>query len=303
MSSADILGMALWFLKTTEGQYALCPLFGQVPSTICDWTDFGLEVLQKVVIEDHKNGGPLRITWPTLEELCVMEEHINTREYAEALKGIFAVMDGARIPCADYIDADIQNGYYEGFTCSVQVTNLLVFSFDGCLIHKGLNFPGAYHDSRVAKECGLIENALDDTLTPPGKAILCDTAFHIRTEFTNGKVVRAKKNNERSEILQSEALQFIEYVMQRTYPIERQPVEWGVRALKTPFGRLRLPLTHDSAKRGRMLRICAHMLNLRTRLINLNQIRTVYALQGTDSNPWVQRFLTEQRFIHDQKWF
>lgn len=70
-------------------------------------------------------------------------------------------------------------------------------------------------------------------------------------------------------------------------PSERQSAEWGVRAIKGPFGRLKLPLSPDALKRERLLRICVHLFNLRTRLVGLNQIRTVYANVGYNPHPWL----------------
>lgn len=40
------------------------------------------------------------------------------------LDGVFGVVDGGRWACEDYTEVGIQNDYYEGYTCSVEVTNL-----------------------------------------------------------------------------------------------------------------------------------------------------------------------------------
>jgi hypothetical protein len=57
----------------------------------------------------------------------------------------------------------------------------------------------------------------------------------------------------------------------------RQTAEWGNRALQGCFGRLRVPLeANHTACRGDLLEICARLHNLRTRMVGINQIRSVY---------------------------
>ena len=56
----------------------------------------------------------------------------------------------------------------------------------------------------------------------------------------------------------------------------RQAAEWGMRVLQGCFGRLRLPLPWDADARKRILLCCLHLSNLRTRVMGINQIRTVF---------------------------
>jgi len=60
------------------------------------------------------------------------------------------------MPCADYIDTDLQNAFFEGFTQGVEVTNLFVWNFYGELIHAAINYPGSWHDSKLAGASGLL---------------------------------------------------------------------------------------------------------------------------------------------------
>lgn len=45
------------------------------------------------------------------------------------------------------------------------------------------------------------------------------------------------------------------------------------------------------------LRVSVHLLNLRNRLVGLNQICTTYASPGVDTAPWVKRFQKEMYVI------
>lgn len=57
----------------------------------------------------------------------------------------------------------------------------------------------------------------------------------------------------------------------------RQSAEWGMRSLQGSFGRLRVPLEiNHSDRRGDLLEICVRLQNLRTDLVGINQLRSVY---------------------------
>ena len=119
----------------------------------------------------------LRIAWPTVPEMEESERLLRKHPLGGLLPGVFAMMDGARFPCADYLDTDTQNAFYEGYVSSVEVTGILVFTFDGVLVHAGLNYAGSWHDSRVTNHSGFFSSCLTDANTHIGKAVLCDSAF------------------------------------------------------------------------------------------------------------------------------
>ena len=57
----------------------------------------------------------------------------------------------------------------------------------------------------------------------------------------------------------------------------RQTAEWGMRELQGSFGRLRIPLeAGDMERRADLIESCFRLHNLRTRLVGINQIRSVY---------------------------
>lgn len=296
LASVDILGLTLHYLKSSARQIHLCPMFGLVPSSVQVWVDYGMEVLFRVV--KKKSRKDFAVKWPTEVEMKDSSDNLtNNRPNGQLMRGIFGVVDGGRLPCADYDNSDLQNAYYEGYTGNVEVTNLLVFNFFGEVIHAAVNYPGSWHDSKLASVSGLIFPKLGDDMTPPGFAILGDSAFVCDLRVAHGKVVRARKANEVRDIPTSAALAAVDIIMQRVLPSERQSAEWGIRCLKGPFGRMRLPLSPDSVKRGRLIRTCVHLLNFRTRIIGLNQVWTVYASAEVDTAPWVQRFSEEMDAI------
>ena len=275
LQSVDLLGLSLWYLKTKGSVYKLCPIFDIVPSSFSVWLDYSLEVLLRVVKKTSRTEFEIR--WQDEGEMLASSLLLqNNRTNLPLLKGVFAVTDGGRMPCADYTDVDTQNAYFEGFTQGVEVTNLFVWNFYGERVHAAINFPGSWHDTMLAGASGLYYPKLSDEMTPPGYAILVDSAFVDNTSVTNGKVLQGRKTNETWDIPESAALAVVDIILQRFMPSERQSAEWGVRAWKAPFQRLKTPLPADATKRLRLLRICCHLFNFCTRFVGLNQIRTTY---------------------------
>ena len=63
----------------------------------------------------------------------------------------------------------------------------------------------------------------------------------------------------------------------------RQSAEWGIRSLEGTFTRLKKTFTwQDDGARGTVLENCVRLVNLRARLVGINQIRTSWM-------PWLNR--------------
>ena len=96
---------------------------------------------------------------------------------------------------AEYLDADLQNPYFEGYTQTVEVTKLFVRNFYGELIHGAMNFPGSWHETKVASVSGLYDPKLGDDMKPPEMAIPTNSAFGNNARVTNGKIIVPRKKN------------------------------------------------------------------------------------------------------------
>ena len=111
--------------------------------------DYSLEVLLHVI--KRKNKKEFEIRWPRVEEMkassALLEQN---RVHGLLLRGVFAITDGGRMPCADYTDLDLKNAYFEGFTQNVEDTNLFVWNFFGEIIHAAINYLGSWHDTKLA---------------------------------------------------------------------------------------------------------------------------------------------------------
>eukprot|EP00172_Hildenbrandia_rubra_P002833 Plantae.Rhodophyta-Hildenbrandia_rubra.ctg40010.p1 GENE.Plantae.Rhodophyta-Hildenbrandia_rubra.ctg40010~~Plantae.Rhodophyta-Hildenbrandia_rubra.ctg40010.p1 ORF type:complete len:233 (-),score=12.26 Plantae.Rhodophyta-Hildenbrandia_rubra.ctg40010:660-1310(-) len=199
------------------------------------------------------------------------------RKYGAALRGAFAVADGGRAPRAECTDESMQNPYYKGHTSAVEVTNLLVFGFFGELIHAAVNYPGSWRYTRLASVSGLHRDCLPDDHTPPGFAILGDSALVSDLKLTSEKALRGRKCSESDGMPEPAALASIDLALQKAMLSERQSAEWGARALEGPFARLNIPLQADSRQRKMLLQACCHLLNFRARHAGLNHARAAFA--------------------------
>ena len=131
------------------------------------------------------------------------------------------------MPCADCTNANLQNAYFEGYTQAVEVTKLFVFNCFGELIHAAVNYPGSWHDTKLAAVSGLYYPKLLDEFTKPGMALLGDSAFVNNVRVTHGKILRGRKSNEMHETPCSNSLAAIDIILQSFMLSERQTAEWG----------------------------------------------------------------------------
>lgn len=57
----------------------------------------------------------MKVTWPASPEMLESAALLrNYRERGTVPSGVFIVVDGGRLPCADYVDAEIQNEFHGG---------------------------------------------------------------------------------------------------------------------------------------------------------------------------------------------
>jgi len=279
LTDIDLLGLVFYYLKTRDPTYRMSIIFGIVPSSIGVWLDFALEVLLQVVTD--RSNVDFTIRWPTeLEMKASSDLLVHNQDLGGLLSGCFGILDGGRMPCATSGDTDVQNAYWEGFTQAHEVTNLFVFNFFGEIIHAGINFPGSWHDSKVAATSGLYFPKLGDGMPPKGYCLLGNSAFPRVAGELQGKIIRARKSNEfsgRNGVPSNAFLAATEVMLERAMPSERQSAEWGIRSIKGPFKRITVALPNNSYHRKRTLTLVCHLYNYRVRRVGLNQIRTVYA--------------------------
>jgi hypothetical protein len=261
------LALLLYHLHGKMDQRDLCQIFGIIPST-CSVT---LSTMMPLLLEILKQEKDARIQYPQEEaEFKAFADQIAVR-HPDLPCNVFGFMDGVFFRNLNHPDKLIQNGYYNGWKSGTSVTNVLVFTPDGCICWAAINRPGSWHDARVVIP-------LYDKLqnhTPPGYKLIADAAFndrnqrnHIITPFKKGQFEQVDPAPLQAQL----ALHF-------AIVSARQPAEWGMRALQAAFPRLNVPLSaSNTAYNQTLLSLCIHLYNFRTRRLGmLNQIQTVFS--------------------------
>ena len=96
------------------------------------------------------------------------------------------------MPCTRIRHINVQNAYEEGHTHAQEITNLFVWNFKGELIHAAVNYPGSWHNSRLAASSELYTPLLGHH-TPHGYTVLAGSASLQGGEFLERNLVRARK--------------------------------------------------------------------------------------------------------------
>ncbi|TDL21627.1 hypothetical protein BD410DRAFT_821302 [Rickenella mellea] len=266
LDAAGALGLVLHYLCSTMSDVSLQQIFALIPSTVSRYNNFSLSILLKTL----RRLPDASIVWPReQEEFEYLTELVVGRH--SLLRGAFGSIDGLNLPVQTSDDIEIENATYNGWLKEHFISSVIVFSSQGSIIECNLNAPGSWHDSRVAQP--IYQKLLTDT--PDGFFLVADTAFPRGTDRIHGKIRAPMKAGQR---LPSDANELADRMrFDRQLLSYRQTAEWGMRAIQGSFGRLRMPLQiGDAAGRGDLLEICMRLHNVRTRLVGINQIRSVY---------------------------
>lgn len=172
----DLVGLVLQFLKSSARHYGLCPTFGHINTSVNSWLQFSMEVMFKVV--KIKDRVEFEVKWPNESKMKASSENVRNITQEKNLSGVFAVVNVGRLPCAEYINLDTQNAYYDGYTANMEMYNLLVCNFFAEVIHGAINYPGSWHENKLAVASGLYYPKLCEEHTPPGFEILGDSKIY-----------------------------------------------------------------------------------------------------------------------------
>ena len=210
-----------------------------------------------------------------LDSACLLQR---IRYHGSVLSGIFSVLNGGRMPCSACTDENLQNAHWESFTQCHEVMNLFVRNLFGKIIYAAVNFPGCWHDSKLAVGSGLYTPRLADE-TPASFVVLGDSVS-VECASTARKSSKSTKINEpgsaSADVPHSAWIAAVDALVERAMHSERQSAEWGVRAVNGPFACMKVSHPADAYARSRIITICAHMNSFRARLVGFNQIRSVY---------------------------
>lgn len=157
------------------------------------------------------------------------------------------------------------------WTAIAQSLTNLIFIETGIIIDAAINYPGSWHDSKVARS---IYTHLDQQV-PDGFWLVADSAFPRGAGTVRDKIkapIKAGMSIPRDPDLQREVLAFNRQLL--SY---RQTAEWGMKMMQGSFGRLQVPLPiSDTTLRKKFIETCMRLFNLRSARVGINQIHSVY---------------------------
>lgn len=163
------------------------------PSTVLVWLDFALEGLSGIV-GDIRNAG-FEVHWYTLSEMRASSLLEEDRMFGLALRGVFVIIDRARMLSAFHQNTCLNNSHWDGFT---QGARHGAFSYGAFLANcpRAVNFAESWHNSTLAAALGLYYPKLGDAMTP--QDLQCSPIRPSRTTYvllTEKSSEHARKTN------------------------------------------------------------------------------------------------------------
>lgn len=260
LRSQDVLGLVLYWLTDTAKGRSLQATFSVTPAAASRHLRSGMAALYKTLLELPEGA----IRWPNGEEQQPFVQKIH--DYEPRLTNVWGVVDGVRFRMMNPRDALVQNAYYNGWTRKCEVTNVIVYTPDGCVAWANINLPGCCHDAYVARK-------LFDRLqqhSPPGYRLVGDSAF----TKPGGKILVPLKKGQR--LSDNAEVRGMQLQLSSACIRVRQSAEWGMGMVQRVYKRLNSILPADTSYNRQLIAVCLHLLNFRTRVVGLNQIQTVY---------------------------
>lgn len=263
-----VLGLVLHWINGKLGQKHLQQIFGLTPATLSRYLKMGLDALEKC-LEAHPSA---KVVWPSPSQMKEYSATIQLKYPFVEETHIFGFADGTTFPVQNSSNVDEQNAFYSFTKSRTVINNVFCFTPDGCICHATINAPGSWHDANLAASGeGLYNKLLNNTPFP--YKIVADQGFvdkrlsaKIACPLKDGQLLHGSLSQMRRQV-----------GLHKYYTTVRQAAEWGMRGLKSSFGRLTVPLTTNTTIRHQLIRICVRMYNFRVRETGINQIATTYS--------------------------
>lgn len=164
-----------------------------------------------------------------------------------------------------------QNMFYNGWTHSHYITNIIVFCPDGTILIMCYNAPGMMNDSSVA-HAGNVYRKLEDLYYNHGFKCVVDSAFS-KQEFPF-LIKSSQLDLDDNEML----------VVNCIATSLRLSAEWGMGELHATFPRMKETFRyHEGGERKVGLKLMLHLFNYRSRRVGINQLLSTYMPRLNDT--------------------
>jgi hypothetical protein len=261
VTGADALALFFHWTMLSCQNKVLSLIFGLTPSVTSRVLNKAIAVLPAVL----GSIDAARVQWPTPTDLALFSSMVESRS---GLPNVWGFVDGLALTIAAPTEGP--RAWYNGWKSRYQCTNIFVFTPDGCIAYARYNNAGCSHDANTA---GRLLDFLVKYIPSPYR-LVADTAFPTNSAV-QGRIITPLKSGATLTGTIDEVKNKINFHQNVTST--RQAAEWGMRTFQAMFPRLKLALPACHATRHKWLSILIQLFNLRTRLVGINQIRTVYS--------------------------
>ena len=260
MSAADCLGLNLACTRLRGSTAVMQMVFGMSGTSVSMYLRFGRRLLISI-LKSHTDAA---LVIPSSEKIKEYQAVIEERH--PKLKGVWCSMDGLKLYLEQASDNIIQNMFYNGWTHHHYSSAVLVFCPDGSIPIASYNVPGSFHDSMIA-EFGGIYKKLNHVYDKYGGMCVVDAAFS-RKKYPY--LIKSSQRDPESVFIE-------DFIVNDQATSMRQTAEWGMRALKASFPRLKDTIRYEvRGERKLIWRFILLLYNLRVKHVGINQIKNTY---------------------------
>lgn len=261
----DYLALSLAWTRTRGSNMVLQLIFGMSNTSVSMYLRFGRRILVKI-LRRHPLAA---VRVPTPEKIREYSEAIATRH--PNLENVWCTMDGLKLYLQQSGIASTQNRFYNGWTHDHYVGGVYCFCPDGTIPIACYNVPGSIHDSKIA-ELGNIYDKLEDVYNRTGARCTADSAFsRLRAPY----IIKSSQTIDPEHNDRQEYIRLLRINSEATSI--RQAAEWGMRALKSSFPRLKDRFVYEENGEPKLMQMMMiYLYNLRACKVGINQIRNVY---------------------------
>jgi len=183
-------------------------------------------------------------------------------------------MDGLKLTLQSSGNCKVQERFYNGWTHDHYVNSVLVFAPDGTIVVCAINIPGCCHDSQIAHMGGIYQK-LENQFDLHGGKCVVDSAFCRKGKSNYQKfLIQSSENLDPEDDYLDSCLNII---VNEQATSMRQSAEWGMRALKASFPRIKDRfIFEEHGERKLILQMIILLYNYRARTVGINQIRNFY---------------------------
>jgi hypothetical protein len=275
INSRDCLALNLAWTRTRGNTTVLEIIFGMTGTPVDRYLIFGRRILLEVL----SNEPDAAVKIPSEVNIDQYKRSIAMRH--PLLTDVWCAMDGLKLLLECSGDTEVENDFYNGWTCDHYASGVFVFCPDGTIPICAFNVPGSVHDSKIAAIGGVYKK-LGDVFRRNGGKCCVDSAFAKQLYeylIKSGKKDILDDPHEREVKTQATSL--------------RQTSEWGMHGFQSSFPRVKDRFIFETnGERKRIVQLMIYLYNLRSRRVSVRYVDDCHTLfdarQEHDPKPWIQ---------------